>query len=112
LDLWFCKVYWCLNAFVAELCGLFEGLKITYNRGFLAVEFHVDLEAVGKSLKGGALGNVDWEVKVCKFLEVDQEAKIGNSYREVNCYIDVLPNVGCDGNNLWQLLELCPAQIS
>jgi len=53
-----------LNAFVAELCGLFEALKITHNRGFLALEFCVDLEAVGKSLKGGTRGNVDCEVKV------------------------------------------------
>jgi ribonuclease HI len=65
---------------VAELWGVYEGLKYVKNMGFTAVEVNVDSLAVVEALKrktksnvtGGALinqirqiMNLDWEVDRC-----------------------------------------------
>ena len=54
------------NAFMAELCGLFEGLKLLQTQGYQAVNVQVDLEASVKSVVGNNDGCVvGWKFIRC-----------------------------------------------
>lgn len=54
------------NAFMAELCGLFEGLKLLQTQGYQAVNVQVNLEALVKSVVGNNDGCVvGWKFIRC-----------------------------------------------
>ncbi|MCI40979.1 ribonuclease H protein, partial [Trifolium medium] len=49
----FAKCVGLCNVFVAELWGVYEGLRHVYRMGFKKVELHIDSEAVVSVLKKG-----------------------------------------------------------
>lgn len=53
------------SAFVAELCGIFEGLKIARECGFHKLEFRVDSRVVGSNLESGNGGSfIGWSLLI------------------------------------------------
>nr|ABN08768.1 Polynucleotidyl transferase, Ribonuclease H fold [Medicago truncatula] len=86
------------NAYLSELCGVFDGLQIARERGFSKVELHVDSSVVVWTLQTTKDGS--WEVKIC------------HSYREVNSCADTLANMDCEHAPGLRVYEQCPARLS
>jgi ribonuclease HI len=102
------------SAYVAELWGVFEGLKLALSHGFLRVELHVDSKVVVNTIsfaKGGSSTGWTLVQNIRRLLELDWEVKICHSYREANFCADALANLACDGGFTMILYEQCPAQV-
>jgi len=103
------------SAYVAELWGVFEGLKLARLRGFHKVELDIDSSVVASTLALEEGGSVDgWSLlqNIRRLLELEWEIKIHHSYREANKCVDALANMACDGGYSLMLYEHCPAQIN
>jgi ribonuclease HI len=103
------------SVFVAELWGVYEGLKYVKNMGFTAVEVNVDSLAVVEALKrktksnvtGGALIN-----RIRQIMNLDWEVDVQHAYRESNQCADALANEGCSLCEETQFFEECPPQMN
>ncbi|PNX90279.1 nucleic acid binding protein [Trifolium pratense] len=75
------------SAFVAELWGVFEGLKLAQAKGFEKVEICVHSHAVINSIKNGDGGNaMGYRLIQCikQLLELNWEVNRSHSYVETN----------------------------
>ncbi|PNX90804.1 ethylene responsive transcription factor 1b [Trifolium pratense] len=94
----FAKYVGMCNAFVAELWGVLEGLRLVRRLGFNKVELNIDSQAVVQAIKsncsnslvGGSLLKQIW-----RLLEIDWEVEVSHVYREANKCADALANIGC-----------------
>ena len=103
------------SAYVAELWGVFEGLKLALSHGFLRVELLVDSQVVVNTIsfaKGGSPTGRTLVQNIRRLLELDWEVKICHSYREANYCADALANLACDGGFTMISYEQCPAQVN
>jgi ribonuclease HI len=115
---WICdfsKALGACSAYVAELWGVFEGLKLARLCGFRKVQLHIDSWVVASTLALREGGTADgWSLlqNIRRLLELEWEIKIRHSYREANKCADALVNMTCDGGYSFMLYEHCPAQIN
>ncbi|CAJ2664280.1 unnamed protein product [Trifolium pratense] len=119
-----CQGNWCggfskklgnCSAYEVELWGVYEGLRLAWERGFKKVELRVDSMVVAYTLKNGSKGSVvGWRLvqQIRRFLELDWEIKICHSYREANKCADALANIGCQQESTLMIYEHCLAQLS
>ncbi|KAG4954469.1 hypothetical protein JHK85_040835 [Glycine max] len=76
------------NAFMAELCGLFEGLKLLQTQGYQAVNVQVNLEALVKSVVGNNDGCVEgwksWKFIRCWVVHGGKQVHTPNSISKLH----------------------------
>jgi ribonuclease HI len=103
------------SAFVAELWGVYEGLKLVYRLGFKNVELEVDSEAVVGVIKSGctmSYGGSTLLKRIWKLLEKDWKVEISHVYREANNCADALANIGCSHVFNFEFYDCCPSSLS
>jgi ribonuclease HI len=102
------------NAFVAELWGVLEGLRIVKNMGFRKVELCIDSQSVvqviqngyAQSSMGGPLLKQIWQL-----LDHDWNVEISHTYREANHCADALATLGCSLNLEITTFDSCPSHM-
>jgi len=108
-------VTWVDVTHLAELWGVFYGLRIARERGFSKVELHVDSSVVVRTLQTTKDGSVvGWRLiqEIRRLLALEREVKIWHSYREENSSADALANMGCEHAPGLRVYEQCPARLS
>jgi L1 cell adhesion molecule like protein len=103
------------NAYLAELWGVLDGLKLAYDRGFKKIALHIDSYVVVQTLQSDKDGSVvGWRVihEIKRLLAMEWEVRICHSYREANTCADALANLGCDHEPGMRVYEQCPAWLS
>jgi len=100
----------CCSAYIAELWGVFEGLKIASSCGIQKLDLHVDSSAVVSTItstKGGSAEAWSLLQNIRKLLGLNWEVRIRHSYREANASADALANMACEGGFFFILYEHC-----
>jgi ribonuclease HI len=101
------------SAYVAELWGVFEGLRYARSLGFNRVELNVDSSVVNQVLRkpgyGRPLGG-SLVMRIRKLLELDWEVVIDHVYREANKCADMLANIGCTLDTHMVYYDICPIE--
>jgi ribonuclease HI len=109
----FAKCVGLCSAFVAELWGVYEGLRYAHRLGFRRVELHIDSETVVRvvekrstmSSAGSSLLKQIWNL-----LELDWVVEISHTYREANKCADTLANYGCSLGYEVVFFDECPLE--
>jgi len=81
----FSKGLGCCNAYIAELWGVFESLKIICSRGIQKLELHVDSSVVVSTItstKGGSATAWSLLQNIRKLLSLNWEVRIQHSYEK------------------------------
>jgi ribonuclease HI len=102
------------SAFVAELWGVFEGLKLAQFKGFKKVELSVDSQVVINSIKNGDEGNaMGYRLvqRIRQMLELNWEINISHSHREANRCADGLAELAFTLLDDFQFHDVCPEFI-
>jgi len=79
------------SAYVAEMWGVLESLRLAWRYGFSKVEVHVDSKVVVKNLtsNGDVVAAGFWLVqKILQLLELDWEVKVCHTYCKANFCVD------------------------
>lgn len=103
------------SAYVAELWGAWEGLKIAKDKGFRLVELQMDSSVVVNCLNGEKNGSFSgWSLvhQIKLLMQSDWRVRVKHVYREANRCADVLANLGCDQEGQMHLYEHPPSKIS
>lgn len=83
---------------MAELWGLFEGVKLLHSRGILKVEVNIDFTKFLKAIErrgASVIESLSLINRICKLFDNLEVVVICHAYRETNKYADVLTSVGC-----------------
>lgn len=87
------------TAFVAELWGVYEGLKMTRELGLSKLVVHLDSLTVVQSITRNEDGNSAGYMllkNICDLIGMDWEVWVTHIYREGNRSADILANLGCN----------------
>ncbi|KAK2430741.1 Polynucleotidyl transferase, ribonuclease H superfamily protein [Trifolium repens] len=110
----FSKFIGLCSAFVAELWGVFEGLKLAQIKGFEKVEICVDSQAVINGIRKGDGGNAmgfRLVQRIRQMLELNWEVSISYNYREANRCADGLANLAFTLLEEIEYYDVCPDLI-
>jgi ribonuclease HI len=102
------------SAFVAELWGVYEGLRQAYRLGFRKVELNIDSEAVVRVLKKGSstsASGCSLLKRIRNLLQKNWFIEVSHTYRKANKCADALANIGCTLATECVFYDRCPAQI-
>jgi ribonuclease HI len=102
------------SAFVAELWGIFEGMKLAKSRNIPRLEVQVDSTAVLQCLSSANNGSIRGRRLVRKIqglMEQDIEVQFKHVYREANKVADWLANLGCTLANGSIFYEFPPREV-
>jgi ribonuclease HI len=102
------------SAYIAELWGVFEGLRLARERGISKINVQVDSRVVVQTLNSSNLGSVlGWRLiqEIRHLLSLDWEILVCHSYREANACADALANMGCDHGPELRVYDQCPASL-
>jgi len=102
------------SAYVAELCGVYEGLQYARRLWFILVELNVDSLVVAKTLLDeGDVRPISRNLvqKIRRLLQMAWEVKVQHSYREANTCADALTNIGCSMGSTLMIYESCQTQL-
>jgi ribonuclease HI len=102
------------SAFVAELWGVFEGLKFAKRLGFMAIELNIDSSVVVQVIKTGRLNSsvgMTLVRNIQRLVNMEWEVRIVHAYRESNQCADALANVGCTLDREIIFYDDCPPHI-
>jgi ribonuclease HI len=98
----FAKALGDTTAYMAELWGIYEGLKLAYHKGVKNLELRTDSAVLANSLqdrkKGSVMGCVLMR-KIRTLLDGPWEIRIIHVYREANRCADMLANMGSEGTS-------------
>ncbi|GAU36544.1 hypothetical protein TSUD_277500 [Trifolium subterraneum] len=86
------------NAYMAELWGLFHGLRIARSQGIGKLIVQSDSVVIVKSLQTGSEGSATgWMLfkKIKQLLTLNWEVRIIHVYREANSCADIMAGQGC-----------------
>jgi ribonuclease HI len=103
------------SAYIAELWGVLEGLRLARASGISKLQVHVDSQVVVHTINNTKDGSfVGWRLikEIRRMLELDWEVKVCHSYREANACADALANLGCNHGPELRTYEQCPASLS
>jgi ribonuclease HI len=110
----FAKALGDTTAYMAELWGVFEGLKLAKRRGVTKLDLRIDSEVIVKSLqarKNGSTMGCTLMKKIYKVLEDFQEVRITHVFREANRCADMLANMGCSNIDNILYFEYPPVEV-
>ncbi|GAU11214.1 hypothetical protein TSUD_342040 [Trifolium subterraneum] len=103
------------NAYLAELWGVYEGLRLAWNYGATKLKLQVDSSVVAYTLNGSNAGSViGWRLieEIRRLLALEWEVKVCHSYREANACADALANMGCEHGLGLRMYDQCPPRLS
>ncbi|KAK2448079.1 TMV resistance protein N [Trifolium repens] len=103
------------SAFMAELWGVYEGLRYASRMGFTKVELNIDSEAVVQVIKARRVRNSSGNTlvkQIRRLLDMNWLVEIAHTYREANKCADALANIGCSLDYDIMFFDSCPSQIS
>ncbi|KAG4915411.1 hypothetical protein JHK87_052968 [Glycine soja] len=86
------------STFVAELWGVFQGLKLAILKGFTRILLQVDSKAVILAIRSGNKGSASgWRLiqAIQKFIRMVNQFQINHMYKETNRCVDKLANHDC-----------------
>jgi ribonuclease HI len=89
------------TTYVAEMWGVYEGLKLARSKSISNLIVQVDSAVVVHGIESGKQGSsFVWNIMgiIRHLLSLDWNVRIMHIYREANRYADMLANVGCDEN--------------
>jgi ribonuclease HI len=101
------------SAYVAELWGVFEGLRYAGYLGFNRIELNVDSIVVTQVLHQSGYGRPlggSLVMRIRCLLELDWEVVINHTYREANKCADILANIGCTMDSNIVYYDTCPRE--
>jgi ribonuclease HI len=110
----FAKALGTCSAFVAELWGILEGMKLAKDRNIQRLEVQVDSKAVLQCVSSSKNGSIRGRRLVRKIREImaqDIEVHFQHVYREANKVADWLANLGCNLANGTTLFEYPPREV-
>ncbi|GAU38238.1 hypothetical protein TSUD_145930 [Trifolium subterraneum] len=110
----FAKVLGSCSAYVAELWGIYEEIKIANDRNLMRIEIQVDSKATLQCFTSSKTGNIRGRKLVRIIREViDQGMKVqfNHVYKKANKVADWLTNVGCKLVNGSIMFELPPQEL-
>jgi ribonuclease HI len=103
------------SAYMAELWGVYEGLRYVRRLGFQAIEVEIDSSLVVNILNSNKIGSImgsSLVAKIRRLLQMDCEVVVRHSYRETNRCADALADFGCSLHTNICFYESCPTQFS
>jgi ribonuclease HI len=103
------------SAFMAELWGVYEGLRYASRMGFMKVELNIDSEAVVQVIKARRVCSSSSNAlikQIRRLLDMDWLVEIAHTYREANKCADALANIGCSLDYDIMFFDSCPSRIS
>lgn len=83
---------------MAELWGVFQGLKLAILKGFTRILLQVDSKAVILAIRSGNEGSASgWRLiqAIQKFIRMVNQFQINHMYKETNRCVDKLANHDC-----------------
>jgi ribonuclease HI len=89
------------SAYVAELWGVFEGLKLARSHGYRKVELHIDSSSVISSIsrdQGGIIGCRTLLHNIRRLNDQDWEVQVRHSFREANACADAMANMAYESD--------------
>jgi ribonuclease HI len=90
------------TAYMAELWGIYEGLRLAHRRGVTRLELRTDSQVIAQSLQNQTNGSIMGGAllrKIRDLLNGPWEVKIIHVYREANRCADMLANMGSEGTS-------------
>jgi ribonuclease HI len=111
----FAKCVGLCSAFIAELWGVVEGLRLAHRLGFKKVELNIDSEAVVHVVNNGISSSVmgySLLQRIRNLLSMDWTVEMKHTYREANKCAHGMTNLGCTLRYDVIYFNSCPAQIS
>ncbi|MCH79377.1 putative non-LTR retroelement reverse transcriptase [Trifolium medium] len=110
----FAKSIGICNAFIAELWGVFEGLKYARSLGYNAIDLNVDSMIVVQAIRTGKTRSIlghNLVKNIMRLMRLDWDVTINHVYREANYCVDALANFGCSLDSSIMVFDVCPSQL-
>jgi ribonuclease HI len=102
------------TTYMAELWGIYEGLKLAKQRGTMRIEVRTNSQVIAQSLKerrkGSRMGCTLMQ-KVRSLLDGNWEVNINHVFQETNRCVDMLANMGCDDTNGIEFFKNPPSRV-
>jgi ribonuclease HI len=90
------------TAYMAELWGIYEGLRLARRQGVLKLEVQSDSQVIVRSLQdnnnGSSIMGGTLMKRIRDLLKEPWEVKVTHVFREANRCADMLANKGSEGN--------------
>lgn len=102
------------TAFIIEIWGVLEGLKLAAVHGFSHVELQVDSMVVVNILQGRESATAAGRCLIEKIRQIMQRftnIRVRHVYREANICADILAGLGCDYELGIRIYENAPSQL-
>jgi ribonuclease HI len=101
------------TAYIAELWGIYEGLRLAQRRGVTRLEMQTNSQVIAQTLKdntnGSGMGGALIK-RIRSLLDGQWEVKIMHIYREANRSADMLANMGSEGASGIEFFERPPSR--
>lgn len=108
----FAKSLGCCHAFIAELWGVYLGLQIAVEHGYMRVVLQVDSQVVATMVQGSHHSTGLGRSLLRALLGRLSDYRIMHIYREGNSCADVLANEGCENlSSHLVIFEQAPAWV-
>ncbi|KAK2417534.1 Polynucleotidyl transferase, ribonuclease H superfamily protein [Trifolium repens] len=102
------------TAYIAELWGIYEGLRLAQRRGVTRLEMQIDSQVIAQTLKDNTNGSgmgCALIKRIRSLLDGQWEVKIMHIYREANRCADMLANMGSEGVSEIEFFERPPSRV-
>jgi ribonuclease HI len=99
---------------MAELWGIYEGLKLANRRGVMRIELHTDSQVIAHSLqdrKNGSKLGCALMKRIRQLLDGAWEVQIIHVFRVANRCVDMLANMGNESINGIEVFENPPSRV-
>jgi ribonuclease HI len=100
------------DAYIAELWGALEGIKLTRQMKFAKVEVRIDSLSVVNDIRNKKPSQVCGKAligRICQMLDLEWEIVVNHSYREANCLADALASHNFSMKNEVCFFQDCPS---
>ncbi|GAU15206.1 hypothetical protein TSUD_09440 [Trifolium subterraneum] len=102
------------NAYLAELWGFYEGLRLANQMGVHQLEVQLDSSIVVDSIQHGKTGSAKaWSIirRIKQLLAFNWNVRINHTYWEANRCADVLANMRCIAQHSLHVFDIPPPKV-
>ncbi|KAK7267371.1 hypothetical protein RIF29_20042 [Crotalaria pallida] len=103
------------SAFVAELWGVLQIIRLAHRKGFTSISLQFDSQSVASILQGAHLGNTSGYsivTQIRKLLHLPWQVSVQHIYREANKCADAMANIGCNSDWGISFFDNPPPQVA
>jgi ribonuclease HI len=103
------------NAYMAELWGIYEGLKLALRHGVMHLELRTDSQIIVQSLQNSKEGSIlgcALMKKIKRLVDGPWEVRIIHIFREANRCADMLANMGCESSSGTVYFDKPPSRVA